>query len=75
MVASLRGLEPRRRETSAIGSNVTENTGLCVIGSCEIDASQRGWKLLNTEAEEPLPGNAQSRHRRLHASCSDLLCV
>jgi hypothetical protein len=45
MVTSLQGHEPGRRGMSAIGSNVTENTGLCVVVSCEIDTSQRGRKL------------------------------
>jgi hypothetical protein len=31
MVASLRGREPGRRGTSAVGSNMTENTSQCVI--------------------------------------------
>jgi hypothetical protein len=73
-VASLRGCEPRSKGTFAIGRNVTENTGMCVVLTWEIDASQRGRKPLNTEAEEPLPGNAQRRHRRLSAFCSDV-CV
>jgi hypothetical protein len=36
MVASLLGREPGSRGTSAVGSNVTENNGLCVIVSCEV---------------------------------------
>jgi hypothetical protein len=36
MVASQQGRAPGRRGTSAIGSNVTENTGLCVIVMCEV---------------------------------------
>jgi hypothetical protein len=59
MDTSLRGREPGRRGTSAVGSNVTENIGLCVIVSWEIDASQRGRKPLNTEAEETFSGSAQ----------------
>jgi hypothetical protein len=58
MVASLREREPGRRGTSAVGSNVTENTDFCVVVSCEIDASQQGRKPLNKEADGPLPGNA-----------------
>jgi hypothetical protein len=54
MVASLQGREPESRGTPAVGSNVTENTGLCVVVSCETDARQRGRKPLNTEAEDPL---------------------
>jgi hypothetical protein len=57
MVANLRGREPGRRGTFTVGSNVNENIGLCVVVSCEIEASHQGRKLLNTEAEEPLPGN------------------
>jgi hypothetical protein len=34
MVASLWGREPGSRGTSAVGSNVTENTGLCIIVRC-----------------------------------------
>jgi hypothetical protein len=51
MVASLRGREPGRRGTSAVRSNMTENTGLCVVVSCEIGASQRGPGPWNPEAE------------------------
>jgi hypothetical protein len=58
MVASLRGREPGSRGTSTVGSNVTENTGLCVVVSCEIGASQRGRRPFNKEAEGPLPGSA-----------------
>jgi hypothetical protein len=36
MVASLRGREPGSRERSAVGSNVTGNTALCVIVICEV---------------------------------------
>jgi hypothetical protein len=35
MVSSLRGREPGSRGTSAVASNVTENTGLCGTVSCE----------------------------------------
>jgi hypothetical protein len=35
MVASLPGREPRSKETSAVGNNVTENTGFCVVVICE----------------------------------------
>jgi hypothetical protein len=36
MVASLLGREPGNRGTFAFGSNVTENTGLCVIAICGV---------------------------------------
>jgi hypothetical protein len=58
MVHSLRGHEPGSRGTSTIGSSVTEDAGLCVVVSCEIDASQRVQKPQNMETEEPLPGSA-----------------
>jgi hypothetical protein len=44
-VAGLRGREPGRGGATAAGSNVTENTGLCVALSCETDDSQRGRRL------------------------------
>jgi hypothetical protein len=36
MVTSLWGREPRRRGTSIIGSNVTENTGVCAVVICKV---------------------------------------
>jgi hypothetical protein len=36
MVASLQGREPGGRGTSTVGSNVTENTGLCVVVICKV---------------------------------------
>jgi hypothetical protein len=36
VVASLLGREIGRRGTSADGSNVTENTGVCVVVICEV---------------------------------------
>jgi hypothetical protein len=47
MSASLLRREPGSRGTSAGVINVTENTGLCVVVSCEIDDkdNQRGRKL------------------------------
>jgi hypothetical protein len=52
MVGSLRGREPGRRGTSAVGSNVTENNGLCVIVSRETGTSQQGPEMWNTEADD-----------------------
>jgi hypothetical protein len=39
MVANLGGREPGSSETFAVGSNMTDYTGLCVVVSCVIDAS------------------------------------
>jgi hypothetical protein len=36
MVASMQRRKPRRRGMSAIESNVSENTGLCVVVICEV---------------------------------------
>jgi hypothetical protein len=33
---ALKDCEPGSRGTSAVGSNVTENTGLCAIVICEV---------------------------------------
>jgi hypothetical protein len=38
MVASMQGQEPESRGMSAVGSNVTENTSLCVIVICEVQS-------------------------------------
>jgi hypothetical protein len=39
--------------TSAVGSNVTENTGLCVGVSCDIVPGQRGRKLRSRHQATP----------------------
>jgi hypothetical protein len=70
MVASLRGHEPGARGTSSVGSNVTENTVLCVILSWEIDASSEEHRSWGAVARQR-PVKTQ-RLIRLSACCSQL---